>query len=82
MNPRSHDERKHQFCVSSKKKVNNKPAHWVGHSKLRSLEIDNFFKITQNFDEKEATVTGKTEKEKNTYKKPQMMMMQMQKIMK
>ena len=46
-------------------KDNNKTAHWVGHSKLGSLDIDEFFKITQKFDEKEASVTGKTEEEKN-----------------
>ena len=45
-------------------KDNNKPAHWVGQSKLRSLEIYEFFKITPNFDEREASMTGKTEEEK------------------
>ena len=49
-------------------KDKNKPAHWVGHSKLRSLDIYDFFKRTPNFDEKEASVTGKTEEEKNTAK--------------
>ena len=49
-------------------KDNNKRAHWVGHSKLRSLEIYEFFKRTPNFDEKEASVTWKTEKERNTAK--------------
>ena len=60
--------KKNPFCVSSKIdcfKDNNKPAHWVGHSKLRSLEIYEFFKITPNFDEKEDSVTGKTEEDKN-----------------
>ena len=37
---------------------------------MRSLNINEFFKITQNLDEKEANVTGKTEvvkyKNKNT----------------
>ena len=72
MNPRSPDERKNQFCVSSKNicfKDNNKPAHWFGHSKLISLDIDKFFKITQKFDWKQASVTGNTEEEneaKNT----------------
>ena len=41
-------------------KDNNKPAHWVGHSKLRSLDMDEFFKRTPTFDEKEAIVTEKT----------------------
>ena len=50
--------------MSSKKiKGNYKPAHWVGHSKLRSLDIDDFFKITQKFDENQASVTGNTEEE-------------------
>ena len=63
-------------------KDNNKPANWVSHSKLRSLDIYEFFKITPNFDEKEASATGKAEEEKNTTKKIQMMLIQMQKIMK
>ena len=53
---------KNPICVFSKTKCfqdNNKPAHWVGPSKLRYLNIDQFFKITPNFDEKEASVTGK-----------------------
>ena len=59
------------MCVFKKYcfKDNNKPAHWVGHSKLRSLDIDEFLKRTPNFDEKESSVTGKTEEEKNTAKK-------------
>ena len=59
------------MCVFKKivLKINNKPAHWVVHSKLISLDIDEFFKITPNFDEKEAGVTGKTEEENNTAKK-------------
>ena len=55
--------KKKSICVSSKHicfKDNNKPAHWVGHSKLGSLDIDEFFKRTPNFDEKEAIVTEKT----------------------
>ena len=42
-------------------KDSNKPAHWVGHSKLRSLDIDGFFKRTTKFDEKWASVTGNTD---------------------
>ena len=49
-------------------KDNNKPAHWVGHSKIRSLDIYDLFKRTPKFDEKEASVTWKTEKERNTAK--------------
>ena len=44
--------------------------------------MDYFLIRTPNFDEKEAGVTEKTEEEKNTDKKLQMMIMQMQKIMK
>ena len=53
VNPRNCVERNNPFCVSSKNTFedNNKPAHWVGHSKLRSLDIDNSFKITPRFDE-------------------------------
>ena len=33
-------------------KDNVKPAHWVGHSQLRSLDTDDFFKRTPCVDEK------------------------------
>ena len=50
--------------MSSKEiKDNNKPAHWVGCTKLRSLDINEFFKRTPKFDGKEDSVTGKTEEE-------------------
>ena len=39
------------------------PAHWVGHTELKSLDTDYFFKITPVFDEKWAGVTGKTTKQ-------------------
>ena len=57
--------KKNQLCVYSKKwfKDNDKPAHWVGHSKLRSLDIDELFKIKQKFDENQASVTGNIEGE-------------------
>ena len=58
--------------MSSRKvcfKYNNKPIHWGGHSKLRPLDIDEFFKITPKFDEKEAIVTGNKGEEKNIAKK-------------
>ena len=35
---------------------------------IRSLYIDDSFKRTSKFDEKEASVTGNTEEEKNTAK--------------
>ena len=49
VNPRIRDENKNQFCVSSIFfcfKDNFKPAHWVGPSKLRPLDINHFLKIT------------------------------------
>ena len=46
---------------SIKKKENNKTAHWVGHLKLKSLDIDVLFKITPEFDEEQAIVTGNTQ---------------------
>ena len=64
VNPRCHDERKNQFCVFFKKcyRDNVKPAHWVGHSKLKSFYTDDFFKRTPNFDGKHASDTGTTVK--------------------
>ena len=58
------------FCVFKNdcSKDNNKPAHWVGHSKLRSLDIDKFFKRTTTLDYSHSIVTGNTE-EKNPAKK-------------
>ena len=51
----------HYVCLQNKCfKDNVKTAHWVGHSKLRSLDIDEFLKRTPIFDEKEANVTGNT----------------------
>ena len=41
-------------------KDNDKPAHWVGHSKLRSLYINGFFKTKPKFYENQASVTGNT----------------------
>ena len=39
-------------------KDNIKPAHWVGHPKLRSLDTYDFFKIIPGVDEKQDIVTG------------------------
>ena len=47
-------------CLQKVYIYNNKPEDWVGHSKLRYLDIYEFFKITPQFDEKEASVTGNT----------------------
>ena len=59
--------KKNPFFVSSKQncfKDNDKPAHRVGHTKLRSLDIYEFFKIKPKFVEKEASVTGNIEEDK------------------
>ena len=50
------------FCVFKTNcfKDNNKPAQWVGHSKLRFLDIYEFFKRTPKFDENESSVTENT----------------------
>ena len=63
-------EKIHFACLKNNCfKDNNKPAHWVGHSKLGSLDIDEFFKRTPTFYEKKGRVTGNTEEEKNAAKK-------------
>ena len=49
-----------------KSKDNDKPAHWVGHSKLRSLDIYEFFKTIPKFDENQASVTWNTQEEENS----------------
>ena len=49
-------------------KDNNKTAHWVGYSKLRFLDIDDLFKRTLHFDEKEASLTGNIKEEEHTVK--------------
>ena len=46
-------------------KYNVKPAHWVGHSKLRSLDTDNLFKRTPKFYENQSIVTRNTGEEGN-----------------
>ena len=44
-------------------KDNVKPAHWVGHSQLRFLDIYDFLKRTPGVDEKQAIVTVNTTKQ-------------------
>ena len=47
--------------MSSKKlymKDNNKTAHWVGHSQLKYLYTDDFFKRKPVFDDVQAILTG------------------------
>ena len=56
--------KKYSLCVFKKKKNNIRPEYWVGHSKLGYLDIDELFKITPNFDDKEKSVSGITEEEK------------------
>ena len=46
------------FCVSSKRfnlKDNNKTAHWVGHSKLKTLDLEDLFKRKRKINEIEAS---------------------------
>ena len=42
----------------------------VGHTKLGSVDIDGFFKITPKFDENQASITSNIEEEENSDKKP------------
>ena len=58
-------EKIHFVSLQKEFKDNDKPAHWVGHSRLRSLDKDYFLKITPKFDENQASVTGNTEEEEN-----------------
>ena len=53
VNSRSRDERKINFvCLFINRfKYNNKPAHWVVHSQLRSLDTDDFLRKTPGVDE-------------------------------
>ena len=61
MNPRSRDEQKNPFCVSSKNncfKDNVKTAHWVGQSQLGPLDTYYFCERTPVVDDIQASVTG------------------------
>ena len=55
------------LCVFKKIrfKHNDKPAHWVGHSTLISLDINDFFKRTPKFYENQSSITGNTEDKEN-----------------
>ena len=47
VNPIIFDEQNNPYCVTYKKfymKDNNKTAHWFGHTKLKPLDTDDFFK--------------------------------------
>ena len=61
VNPRSCIEVKNPFCVSSKKlclKDNNKTSHWVGHSKLKTLYLKDFYNRKIIINEIEAGLSG------------------------
>ena len=57
--------------MSSKKlfQDNVKPAHWVDHSQLRSLDTDDFLKITPVVYANQASATGNTMKQSVPMKK-------------
>ena len=44
-------------------KDHNKTAHWVGHSKLKPLDTDDFFKRKWFLDDVQASSTGTTFKQ-------------------
>ena len=46
-------------------KDNDKPAHWVTHSKLGSSDIDELFTKAPKLDKYQGSVTGNTEEEYN-----------------
>ena len=57
MNQKYLNKRNKPYSVSSKKLYSNKndrTAHWVGHPKLKELDINYFFKIKQMNEEIEA----------------------------
>ena len=61
VNPRNIDKRKNPYCVSSKNfylKDNNKTAHWVGHAKLKPLQI--FFQRKKIINGSQASLTSTT----------------------
>ena len=60
VNSRSRIEVNNPFCVYSNKfclKDNNKTVHWVGHSKLKPLYLEYFYKIIIIINELEAILT-------------------------
>ena len=61
VNPRSHNEQKNPFCVSSKInyfKDNVKTVHCFVHLQIRSLDTDDLFKGTPAVDGIQDIVTG------------------------
>ena len=60
VDPKSITKRDKHYSVSSKKfylNKNDRTAHWVGHSKLKELFINDFFKRKQMNEEMEAELT-------------------------
>ena len=63
VNQRNISEGKNPFCVSSKKfhlKDNNKTSHWVGHSKLKILALEDLYNIKIIINKLEASLTVTT----------------------
>ena len=61
VNPRNNSEVKNCFCISSKRfylKDNNKTSHWVGHSKLKTLYLKDFYNRKIIINEIEAGLNG------------------------
>ena len=55
------NEKIHFLCLLKQcLKDNNKTAHWVGHSQLKSLDTDDFSKRTPFVDDIQASLTGNT----------------------
>ena len=50
-------------------KDNDKPAHWVDHSKLISLDMDELFKRITKFDKNQASIIENTEEQDNVAEK-------------
>ena len=60
----------HFVCLLNKCFIDNvKTAHWVGHSQLKSLDTDYFFKTTPVVDDIQASVTGNTMKQSASEKR-------------
>ena len=60
VNPKYLTKRDKTYSVSSNKfylNKNDRTAHWVGHSKLKELDINDFFEIKHTNEEMEAKLT-------------------------
>ena len=61
VNPKIYSVGKNPFCVSSKRlylKDNNKTSHWVGHSKLKTLYLEDFYNRKIIINKLEDSITG------------------------